>query len=61
MRSYFFVLCRFALMRLRYLCLLIFFLRFLISEPMQETSLGVFWDRFRRRRGRAGAHKVRGG
>ena len=31
----FFRLCRFALSRLRYLCLLIFFRRFLISEPIQ--------------------------
>jgi hypothetical protein len=51
-------LWRFALMRLRYLCLLIFFRRFLTSEPMQETSFCVLGDRFRRRRRRAGVHKV---
>ncbi len=31
-----FFLCRFALMRLRYLCLLIFLRRFLTREPIQN-------------------------
>lgn len=54
MSRYFLRLCRLAFTRLRYLCLLIFFRRFLITEPMQATPLltalvGAFrldrWDR----------------
>ena len=41
MSSYFF-LCRLAFTRLRYLCLLIFLRRFLMTEPMQiEPLVGV--------------------
>ena len=36
--SYFLRLCRLALMRLRYLCLLIFFRRFLTSDPIQTSD-----------------------
>ena len=37
MSSYFLRLCRLAFTRLRYLCLLIFFRRFLITEPMRAN------------------------
>jgi hypothetical protein len=36
-------LCLLALMRLRYLCLLIFLRRFLISEPMQCDPCFETW------------------
>ncbi len=36
--SYFLRLCRLALRRFRYLCLLIFLRRFLTSEPMQTSD-----------------------
>ena len=36
---YFLRLCRFALSRLRYLCLLIFFRRFFTNEPIKTSNL----------------------
>ena len=48
MSSYFFRLCLLAFTRLRYLCLLIFFRRFLMTEPMQANLVSLelgAWNR----------------